>query len=93
MSRLGTIESLTATLKGLIQGADDITALNGGKYLTTRLSNNIVELRSQGIAINTERVKLPNKKYYGIYKLANSKANKDRAKKLLKAYENMLNRK
>ena len=88
-SRLGTIESLTATLKGLINNADDITALNGGKYLTTRLSNNIVELRSKGIAIITERIELANKKHYGRYKLARSKDNLDRAKQLLQAYSNM----
>ncbi|MDA3062836.1 MULTISPECIES: helix-turn-helix domain-containing protein [unclassified Campylobacter] len=87
--RLGTIESLIATLQGLINNADDITALNGGKYLTTRISNNIVELRDKGITIITERIELANKKHYGRYKLAKSKDNLVRAKRLLKAYSNM----
>ena len=89
MSRLGTIESLIATLNGLLNNADDITALNGGKYLTTRLSNNIVELRRQGLLIENERIRVSKRKFYDKYKLTNLPSNREKAKRLLHYYENI----
>lgn len=89
MARLGTIDSLKAVLKGLLNNANDITALNGGKYRTTRISNTICELRDQNIDIITKRIKLENKKSYGVYVLVNSKANREKAERLLHYYENI----
>lgn len=82
-------DSIKATLQGLLNGADDITALNGGKYLTTRLSNTISFLRDQNIDIITKRVKTKNKKSYGVYILVNSKENREKAERLLHYYQNI----
>lgn len=70
-------------LEGLIKGARDITALNGFKYSSTRISNYIVELRKKGLVIYTENIKTPNNKHYGIYLLDRAKPNIQKAQNLL----------
>lgn len=66
-------------LEGLFNGARDITANNGLKYQTTRISNHIVTLRKAGLIIYTERIRTINKKWYGIYLLDTAEPNRARA--------------
>lgn len=70
-------------LEGLIKGERDITALNGFKYASTRISNYIVELRKKGLLIYTENIKTPNNKHYGIYLLDRTEQNIQKAQNLL----------
>lgn len=66
-------------LNALLHGARDITANNGLKYQTTRISNHIVTLRKAGLIIYTERIRTINKKWYGIYLLDTAEPNRARA--------------
>lgn len=87
MSQLGTNESLALTIKGLLNG-ESVTALNSGKYLSTRISNNIVELRQKGLEIITNRIKLDNGKHYGAYILVDTPLNIEKAVQLIEYYQN-----
>jgi transcription initiation factor IIE alpha subunit len=71
-------------LQALINGADDITANNGLKYHTTRVSNIIVKLRDSGLLIETVRVDT-NNSWYGRYTLVNTKENRLKAIETLKS--------
>ena len=82
-------DTIKATLKALLNKDSGVTAINGGNYLTTRLSNTILWLRNQKIDIITKRINLENRKWYGVYVLVNSKANREKAKRLLHYYENI----
>lgn len=66
-------------LEGLINGANDITALNSGKYGNTRISNPICDLRKLGLIIHTIRTRTLNGKWYGIYRLDKAEPNRAKA--------------
>ena len=87
---LATPEALTATIKGLIEGAGDITANNALKYFSTRISNTIVDLRREGLLIETRRVKAPSGKQYGVYFLIRNAANLEKARSLYETYTQKL---
>ena len=80
-------QSTLLILKALLEDNDEITALNGGKFLTTRVSNCIVWLRKNDIKIDTQRVKTDSAKWYGKYKLIKSVENIAKAKKILLSYK------
>ena len=77
-------QSLVLVLEALLRGDKNITALNQGNYLTTRLPNIITKLRNaHGLKINTIWERNPNSgKKYGRYELLDS--SKEKAIKLLK---------
>lgn len=70
-------------LNALLHGARDITANNGLKYQTTRISNHIVKMRKAGLIIYTERIHTINNKWYGIYLLDLTEPNRAKAFGLL----------
>lgn len=70
-------------LNALLHGARDITANNGLKYQTTRISNHIVKMRKAGLIIYTERIRTINNKWYGIYLLDLTEPNRAKAFGLL----------
>jgi hypothetical protein len=74
-------------LKALIADSDEVTALNGGKFLTTRVSNSIVWLRQNDIKIDTQRIKADSGRWYGKYKLVQSTENIAKAKEVLLSHE------
>jgi uncharacterized protein YxjI len=80
-------QSTLLILKALLEDSDEITALNGGKFLTTRVSNCIVWLRKNDIKIDTIRVKTNSNKWYGKYKLVQSTENIAKVKKILSSYK------
>jgi hypothetical protein len=73
-------------IEALIRGDNDVTALNGMKFLTTRVANHIVELRKEGLEISTETVKTKNS-WYGVYKLECNEKNILRAYQLLETLQ------
>ncbi len=77
------IEAAERVILGLLAGANDLSALNSGAYLTTRLPNIIWDLRNTGLKIETDFQSTINNKRFGIYRLINSKANYKKAHKLL----------
>ena len=77
------IEAAEKVILGLLAGANDLSALNRGAYLTTRLPNIILDLRRAGLEIETELQKTCNNKPFGIYRLVNSKENYKKAHELL----------
>ena len=79
-------EATALIVKGLIDGKE-ITALNGGQYLTTRVANHICALREDGLKIDTERLKGISGKPYGSYKIVKSYENYQRANELLEQIE------
>ncbi len=76
----------SSILKALISGSDEVSALNGGKFLTTRVSNHICLIRQSGIEVDTQRVKANSGKSYGVYKLVPGEANLNRAAGLVRTY-------
>ncbi len=79
-------EATALVIKALMDG-DEITALNGGKFLTTRVANHICALREDGLQIETETIRTVNKKWYGRYRLIDSEENYRRAIELLEHIE------
>jgi len=69
-------------IEALLRRDNDITALNGMKFLTTRITNHIVELRKNGLEIETKTIKTDDT-YYGKYQLVQSKDNIEKAYALL----------
>jgi len=69
-------------LEALLRRDNDITALNGMKFLTTRITNHITELRKKGLEIKTKTIKTDDT-YYGKYQLVQSEANIKKAYALL----------
>lgn len=72
-------------LEALIRGDKDITALNGMKFLTTRITNHIGELRKAGLEIETKNVKTESS-HYGEYSLKEGETNMLKAHKILRSY-------
>jgi len=78
--------SSSLVLKALLRD-DDITALNGGRYLTTRITNTINGLRDAGVQIKTEIIRTDSKKWYGRYKLVQTEQNIRKATEILEQIE------
>ena len=76
-------EAAEKVILGLLAGANDLSALNSGAYLTTRLPNIILDLRGAGLEIETELQKTSSNKRFGIYRLVDSKANYKKTHELL----------
>lgn len=69
------IEAAEKVILGLLAGANDLSALNSGAYLTTRLPNIILDLRNYGLEIDVDFHKTSRGKRYGTYRLKNTKLN------------------
>lgn len=80
-------ESSSLILKALLRGDNNITALNGGSYLTTRVTNHINGLRDTGVKIETETIRTDSKKWYGRYKLFQTEENIKKATEILEQIE------
>lgn len=75
------------TLKALYEGVE-VNASNSLKFGTTRITNEIATLRNEhNIKIETQKVKLDSKKWYGNYKLVRSSENLQNVKRLLKSQD------
>ena len=81
--KFNNIEATEKVILGLLSNADNLSALNSGAYLTTRLPNIIFDLRNAGLEIDIEFQKAPSGKRYGIYKLTNTKTNLKKTYELL----------
>ncbi|MCT7505518.1 helix-turn-helix domain-containing protein [Aliarcobacter cryaerophilus] len=90
INHLINYESTERILNALLNGAEDISSASSEtKYLTTRISNQIVGLRKSGIKIETKTVKVPSSnKFYGRYVLVKDKENIENAISLLEELEN-----
>ncbi len=73
-------------IESLLRCDNDITALNGMKFLTTRVSNHIVELRKIGLKIETKFIKTEYT-HYGMYYLTNTEVNIAKAYDILESLE------
>ncbi len=76
-------EAAEKVILGLLAGTNNLSALNGIDYLTTRLPNIILDLRHAGLEVETELQKTHTGKRFGIYRLVDSKANYKKAHDLL----------
>ena len=78
--------------KALLQGDENITALDGGRFLTTRITNIITYLRNgRGLKIETETLTSPTTgKRYGRYMLVQTDENIKLAIKLIEEFEQKL---
>lgn len=88
--QFSNIEAAREVLLGLIKGNDDITALKSGKYLTTRITNIIMDLRDTGLKIETKMVKSRTGKRFGVYKLESGDDNYKKAYEVLEIIEGRL---
>ena len=84
------IEAAERVIKGLLNGEDNLSALNSGAYLTTRLPNIILDLRHIGLEIEIEFHKTPSGKRYGIYRLVDTKTNLKKTHELLEYVQGRL---
>ena len=84
------IEAAEKVILGLLDGANDLSALNSGAYLTTRLPNIILDLRNTGLDIDVDFHKTSKGKRYGIYRLKNTKLNYIIAHRLLEYIQKKL---
>ncbi|PHS33704.1 MAG: hypothetical protein COA92_04165 [Sulfurovum sp.] len=73
-------------VEALLRGDSDVTALNGMKFLTTRITNHIVELRKMELDIETKIIKTKNSSY-GAYYLKGREENISRAYEILEALQ------
>lgn len=69
-------------IEALLRGDNDVTALNGMRFLTTRITNHITELRKSGLEIETKIIKT-NHACYGAYYLIQIEENIALAYKML----------
>lgn len=84
------IESTEKVITGLLNDADNLSALNSGAYLTTRITNIILDLRNADLEIENEFHKTTNGKRFCIYRLADSEANFKKAHELLEYVQRKL---
>lgn len=83
--------STLLVLKALLRGDENITALDGGRFLTTRLTNIISKLRKKGLKIETETLTSEaTGKKYGRYKLIQTDNNIKLVIKLIEKIEQSL---
>ena len=83
-------ESTALILRALLEDDPRITALDGWRFKTTRITNHICALRDDGLQIETEMLKADSDKRYGRYVLVNSDANIKLAIGVLESVENRL---
>ncbi|MEA3521467.1 MAG: helix-turn-helix domain-containing protein [Campylobacterota bacterium] len=83
-------EASALILKALLEDDPRITALDGWRFKTTRITNHICGLRDDGLKIETEMLKVDSGKRYGRYKLIQSDVNIKRAIELLEQIESRL---
>jgi len=75
--------AVIVTLKALHEGKE-VTACKSLECDTTRITNEISTLRNElGIDIITDRINLPNKKWYGSYRLARTDENMKKVRDIL----------
>jgi hypothetical protein len=72
-------------LEALINKDDNITALEGGRFKTTRITNQINKLRKMGLLIHTQMVRSDSGKAYGKYRLVDNVLNRKRANEILQS--------
>ena len=83
--------SKSLILKALLAGDENITALDGGRFLCTRITNHITNLRARNLKIETETLISPiTGKKYGRYKLIQTDENIKLAIELLEEIEQKL---
>ena len=82
-----TRESHLLVLKALKEGDSNITALNQGKYKTTRVSNIIIDLRRWGVDITSEWITPPSQKRFVRYTLLQSQENLEKVDSLISRLE------
>ncbi len=76
-------KAVLATLQALV-AAKEVTAMNSGKYHTTRITNIISILRNKfGVAIITVKV-MTEYSFYGSYKLKKTRKNLKKVREVLK---------
>ena len=81
-------EATIEVLKALCEGKE-VTEVKGIEFKTTRVSNEIVYIRNTlNIQVNTVRVNLENRKWYGRYELVRDKDNLAKAKEVLQRLQN-----
>lgn len=80
-------ESTALILSALLEDDPRITALDGWRFKTTRITNHICALREDGLLIETEMMKVESGKRYGRYRLVQSDDNIKRAIELLEQIE------
>lgn len=68
-------ESTALILRALLEDDPRITALDGWRFKTTRITNHICALRDDGLQIETEMLKADSGKRYGRYRLVESDDN------------------
>jgi len=73
-------------IEALLRGDKNVTALDGMRFLTTRTSNHIVELRKEGLEIETKSIKTEYTNY-GAYFLVRTEKNIKRAYELLESLQ------
>lgn len=78
------------TLKSLFD-RKEVTANKSIECNSTRITNEISTLRNDlGIDIIMDRIPIKNKKWYGSYRLVNSKENIERVETLLELYSHII---
>jgi len=80
-------EATGLIVRALLDDDPRITALDGWRFRTTRITNHICALREDGLSIETEMVKADSGKRYGRYRLLQSDDNMKRAIELLEQIE------
>lgn len=83
-------EASRLILWALLEDDPRITALDGWRFKTTRITNHICALRDDGLQIETEMVKADSAKRFGRYRLIDSDDNFKRAIELLESIEKKL---
>lgn len=78
--KVGTTDRLI--LKALLN-SERVTANDGFKYLTTRVSNSILKLRKLGLKIDNKYLKSSRNKVYANYVLNQDEINLAKASKIL----------
>ncbi|GHV59055.1 hypothetical protein FACS1894103_1680 [Campylobacterota bacterium] len=91
MKALCTTQSAALCLEALLR-EDSVTALRSEKYLSTRTSNIIRELRKRGLVIDLERVEVESGSWYGIYRFLFTPENLAKARKLLDEFNKELSK-
>jgi len=78
--------AIITTLNALYDGKE-VTANKSIECNTTRITNEISTLRNDfNIDIITDRINLPNKKWYGSYRLVRTDENLKKVRDILKKY-------
>jgi len=84
-------EASALVLQALLEGNPNITALDGWRFKTTRITNHICAFRDDGLQIETEMIKADSGRRYGRYRLIDNDKNIMHAIELLERIESRLN--